>query len=125
MPATVVIVYDNGQVRSAALLAIRAAGHDVAAFADPMTALNAVEKDSRVRVLVSRIDFGPGQLNGVALAQMLRVRQISQDGKSSLHPIFIDLAENGRHAQGVGSFVPTPFDAPTLVSLVSRALTDE
>jgi len=122
MPATIVIVYDNRKVRSAAVLAIRAAGHDVAAFADPMTALSAVEKDSRVRVLVSRIDFGPGQLNGVALAQMLRVKQITQDGTSRLRPVFLDRPDNGHHATGIGAFVPMPLDAQTLVAAIGIAL---
>ena len=125
MPATIVIVYDNNRVRCAAILAIRAAGHDVAAFADPMTALDAVEQNSRVRVLVSRIDFGPGRLNGVALAQMLRVKQITQDGRSSLRPIFLDRSDNRHHATGIGAFVPVPFDVPTLVAAIGTALTTE
>ena len=125
MPATIVIVYDNTKVRSAALLAIRAAGHDVAAFSDPLTALNAIEKDSRVRVLVSRIDFGQGKLNGVALAQMLRVKQIAQDGESRLRPIFLDRSENGHHATGLGGFIPCPLDTGTLVTMIGRALAGE
>jgi len=122
MPATIVIVHDNKRIRSAALLAIRAAGHDVTAFDDPMTALNAVEKDSKVRVLVTRIDFGPGRLNGVALVQMLRVKQITQDGRSSLRPVFLDQSENSHHAHGVGSFVATPLDAQTPVAIIASAL---
>jgi DNA-binding NtrC family response regulator len=125
MPATIVIVHDDRNVLTAALLTIRAAGHDVAAFSDPMTALNAIEKDSRVRVLVSQIDFGTGKLNGVALSQMLRVKQITQDGKSSLRPIFLDRPEHGHHASGVGEFVPTPLNAQTLVVMIGSVLSDE
>jgi len=39
-----------------------------------MTALDAIEDNSRVRLLVTRVDFGEGTLNGVALARMLRVK---------------------------------------------------
>lgn len=125
MPATIVIVHDNKTIRSAARLAIRSAGHDVAAFADPMTALDAIEANSKVRVLVTRIDFGPGRLNGVALVQMLRVKQITQDGRSSLQPIFLDRSDNAHHAKGIGAFVPVPFDPPTLVAAIGTALTAE
>ena len=125
MPATIVIVHDDGKVRGAALLAVRAAGHDVAAYADPLTALNAIEKDSRVRVLVTRIDFGPRALNGIALSQMLRMKQITQDGTSHLRPIFLDRPENGHHATGVGGFVPTPLGIEALVAAIGNALADE
>lgn len=68
MPAPVVVVDHDRQTREAALVALRAAGLQVAAFDDPIVALGAIEKDSRACVLVSRIDFGPAKLHGVALA---------------------------------------------------------
>src|SRR5689334_8862104 len=121
MPAPVVIVVDDDETRESALDALLAASYDVAAFADPMVALDAVEKDSRVRVLVASIDFGTGQLNGVALVLMLRHKQIAQDGKSELRGVFIGPFANGRHAKKEGDFVPMPIDPQVLVDAVGRA----
>jgi hypothetical protein len=55
-----------------------------------MAALDAIEVGSRLRVLVTRVDFGPGKPNGIALARMVRVKRpgtkvvfvawISEDG---------------------------------------------
>jgi hypothetical protein len=61
---------------------LRAAGFDVAGFGDPMIALDAVESDTRIKVLATRINFGEGRLNGVALARMLR-HNIRRDGSGA------------------------------------------
>ena len=42
-----------------------------------MSALDAIESDTLLRVLVTRVDFGPGKLNGVALARMIRHKRPS------------------------------------------------
>ncbi len=75
MPAAVLVVHDEPDTRELAVTALRAAFLDVIGFDDPMAALNAIEDDTRVRVLVTRVAFGPGKLNGVALARMVRVKR--------------------------------------------------
>lgn len=45
----------------------------------PIAALDAIEATSRVRVVVTRVDFGEGKLNGAALARMLRVKLLGVD----------------------------------------------
>lgn len=122
MPAPVIIVDDGQDTRDAALMALRAAGLDVTAFDDPMTALDAIEKDSRARVLVSRTSFGPGKLHGLALARMLRRKQLVQDGESSLRCVFIGPPEDQRHAADEGEFMPVPLVPQALVSAVRKAL---
>ena len=75
MPAAVLVVHDEPDTRELAVTALRAAFLDVIGFDDPMQALNAIEDDTRVRVLVTSVAFGPGKLNGVALARMVRVKR--------------------------------------------------
>jgi len=118
MPAPVILVHDEGDVRRAAMDALREAGYDCVGFADPMTALDAIEDDSRVRVLVTRVDFGEGILNGVALARMLRSK------RPGAKAVFVARPGNEHHTEDVGIFVPVPFDPPRLVEAVERALTE-
>ena len=125
MPAAIVIVHDDKPTREAALAALWAAGHQAVAFGDPISALNAVEKDSRVRVLVSRIDFGPGKLNGAALVRMLRHKQLTQGGQSRLRVIFVALPANEEYAREEGDYLPMPLDPQALVDTVGKALAAE
>ena len=75
MPAAVIVVHDEQDVRDLAVAALRAAFLEVVGFEDPMAALAAMEASSRVRVLVTRVVFGPGKPHGVALALMVRVKR--------------------------------------------------
>lgn len=122
MPAPVIVVDDDQAMRGAAAAALRAAGVEIAAFDDPMTALEAIEKDSRARILISRTSFGPGKLHGLALARMLRRKQLVQDGKSSLRCIFIGPPEDLRHAVDEGEFMTMPLAPEALVQAVRKAL---
>ena len=118
-------MHDDKPTREAALAALWAAGHQAVAFSDPMAVLNAVEKDSRVRVLVSRIDFGPGKLNGAALVRMLRHQQLMRGGQSHLRVIFVALPVNEEYAREEGDYLPMPLDPQALVDAVSAALAEE
>jgi DNA-binding NtrC family response regulator len=75
MPATVLVIHDEPSACKLIIGPLQAAGQDVVGFGDPMTALDAVLIDSRVRVLVTRVNFGPGKLNGVNLSLMLKVKR--------------------------------------------------
>jgi CheY-like chemotaxis protein len=75
MPAPVLVVFDEEDTRDLAVATLTAAGLIAVGFADPVAALNAVEADSRVRVLVTLVDFGIGKLNGAALARMLKIKK--------------------------------------------------
>jgi len=113
MPAPIIVVHDENDVRQAAVDALRAAGHECVGFADPMTALDAIEDNTRVRVLVTRMDFGEGKLSGLALSRMLLVKQ------AGITTIFIARPEYERLAEGVGVFLPIlRFDPRSLVEMV-------
>jgi DNA-binding NtrC family response regulator len=117
MPAPIIVVHDDDDVRQAAMAALRAARHECAGFAHPMAALDAIEDNSQVRVLVTRVDFGAGALNGVALARMLRSTQ-------RVRVVFVALPENELHTKGMGVFLPMPLDPPKLVEAVEQVLTE-
>ena len=100
------------------LSAVRAAGYQTAGFDDPMAALDAIEADSRVRVLVTRVNFGPGKLNGVALARMLRLK------RSAVKVVFVGQPQSRNLIDGHGEFVPYPPDPRAVVEAVRQLLAD-
>jgi DNA-binding NtrC family response regulator len=116
MPAPVVVVHDEDDMREQALGALRGAGHGVIGLSDPTAALNAIEATSRVRVVVTRVDFGAGKLNGVALARMLKVKRLG------VKMVFVGLAEILQFADGLGACLPVPLDTEALVETVTRLL---
>jgi DNA-binding NtrC family response regulator len=116
MPAAVLVVHDEQSARELAVTALRAAFLEVVGFADPMTALDAIEASSRVRVLITRVVLGPGKPNGVALARMVRVK------RPSTKVVFVAREENAPHTEGLGVFLPRPLNPDILVATVSRVL---
>jgi FixJ family two-component response regulator len=113
MPAPVIVVHDEDDVRQSTVDALLAAGHECVGFVDPMTALDAIEDNTRVRVLVTRVDFGEGKLSGLALSRMLLVK------RAGISTVFIARPEYERLAEGVGVFLPIiPFDPQSLIEMV-------
>jgi DNA-binding NtrC family response regulator len=119
MPAPVLVVHDEIGTRELALEALRAGGLEAVGFSDPMHALDAIEADSRVRVLVTRIDFGEGRLNGLALARMLLVKRFD------VKTVFIARPEYEKFAEGVGEFLTFPLNPYHLVDVVARMLRNQ
>ena len=117
VPAPVLVVHDEPETRELAVSALRVAGLRAVGFDDPMKALAAIEANVRVRVLVTRVDFGPGKLNGAALARMLPVK------RREIRVVFVALPENQVHAESEGEFVPMPLNPYILVDTVARLLT--
>jgi DNA-binding NtrC family response regulator len=117
MPAPVIVAHDDKATRELAVAALIAAGLTAVGFHDLMAALDAVEDDSRVRVLVARIDFGAGKLNGVALARMRKLK------RPDVKILFLALPANREHAEGVGEFLLMPLVPYLLVDTVGRMLT--
>jgi hypothetical protein len=121
MPAPIIVVHNETDIREQALTALCTAGLEAKGFARPMAALDAIETDSRVRLLVTRVDFGPGQLNGVALANMVRINL-----RRGIKVVFIARDQHKSHTEGVGEFVPSsPLDPLALVDVVARLIGPE
>jgi DNA-binding NtrC family response regulator len=117
MPAPIIVVHDEGDVRQGAVDALRAAGHECVGFGDPMTALDAIEDNTRVRVLVTRVDFGEGKLSGLALTRMLLVKG------AGISTIFVAQPEYEHLTEGVGVFLSIlRFDPQSLAEIVGQLL---
>jgi hypothetical protein len=101
------------------VIALRAAFLEVVGFDDPMAALDAIETDSRVRVLVTCVEFGPGKSHGVPLARMVRIE------RPGARIVFVARAEYEPHAEGLGVFLPMPLNPDNLVATVSRLLASQ
>jgi DNA-binding NtrC family response regulator len=117
MPAPVLVVHEDPNTRELALSALRAAGHEVVAFADPIVALDAIESDSRVRVLVTSVTFPARKPNGVSLARMVRVK------RPGIKVVFIAALEDHPFTEGVGEVLPLALDPQALVDAVGRLMT--
>jgi DNA-binding NtrC family response regulator len=115
MPAAVIVVHDDPTMLEATLKALRDAGHDCAGFADPMAALDAVENESRLQVLATRLNFCPGKLNGLALARMLKFKQ------PAMHAVFAATPEDDlEEAAKTGRVLAEPLDPQELVEAVAE-----
>jgi DNA-binding NtrC family response regulator len=117
MPAPVLIAHRESNAREMLVSAIRAKGHEAVGFDDPLTALGALEADSRVRVLVTCVDFEPGKLNGIALANMLRAK------RHAVKVVFIGQPEHKRYTSGAGEFMRHPVEPRAVAQIVDRLLT--
>src|SRR5690242_5676562 len=102
MPAPVVVVHDDPATCEATLRALSEAGLDAVGFTNPMAALDAVETDGKLRVLVTRMSFGPNTLNGLALFRMLEHKRAPG---SDLRAVFIGRAEYREVAEADGLFL--------------------
>lgn len=69
----VLLVHDDPGLLDQFATAVRAAGISARATTSPMTALDILET-AVPAALVTRIDFGPHTLNGLALGRMARLR---------------------------------------------------
>ena len=116
MPAPVVVIHDDLAVREQIVNALHGALIDAVSFSDPMQALDAIEASDQVRVVVTRIDFGTGRLNGIALARMVKLKQ------PMVEVVFVGRPQNAEHIKGDGEFVPLPLDPQALVEAVRGRL---
>jgi DNA-binding NtrC family response regulator len=116
MPARIVVVHDDPEFIENTVTALLSDGHEVRAFTDPMSALDALEEAQRVEVLITRVLFPPGQPNGVALARMARLK------RPGVKIIFAALPETREHTEGLGEFLPAPADPMEIAALVGKML---
>jgi DNA-binding NtrC family response regulator len=116
MPARIVVVHDDPEFIDGTMAALVAAGHDVRAFTDTMSALKALERAQRVEVLVTRVVFPPGQPNGVSLALMAKLK------RPGMKVLFAAQHETREHTEGLGEFLPAPADPVEIAALVGKML---
>ena len=116
MPARIVVVLNEPGIAEEAASALRAQGHDSLALADPMTALELLERAERLELLVTCLNFPPGKPNGIALGRMARLK------RPSIRVLFVGPADLEEHAAGLGTFLTSPVTVPQVVEGVLRML---
>jgi len=116
MTARLFIVHDDPSFSQEVRAALEAAGHTVADFDDPMVALDALESAHQIELLITRANFGPGKLNGIALARMARIKQ------PDVRVLFTAISEYESHAEGLGEFLPAPVHVDDVVEVAERLL---
>jgi DNA-binding NtrC family response regulator len=117
MPAPVVIVHNENDAIEMLLQAVREAGYEAVGFKDPLLALEAIDADLQIRVLVTRVNFGEGKLNGSALARMLHYNR-----RRDIKVVFVGRSVNEHYVDGEGEFLPHPVDPKAVADVVSRVL---
>ena len=116
MPARIVAVHDEPSFLDPLAASLKADGHEVAAFDDPMLAWDALAGAQRVELLVTRMQFAPGKPNGVALARWAR------SSVPGVRVLFVARPEFHRDAEGIGAFLPLPVSVPQVAEAVLRLL---
>lgn len=116
MPARVVVVHDDPDFAIAATVALTLAGYSVAAFIDPLAALDVLEATQSVEVLITRVEFPPGKSNGIALARIVRTR------RPGVRVLFIASQDLREFGGGLGEFLPMSTDPASVAEVVARLL---
>jgi DNA-binding NtrC family response regulator len=117
MPARVAVVHDDPTFADP-LAALLGAGQDVALFTDPMAALDALDTARTIEVLVTRVQFAPGQPNGIALARMARIK------RPGIRVLFVARPEFAGEAADLGTFMAHPVSVADVAQTVGRLLVE-
>jgi CheY-like chemotaxis protein len=118
VPTSIVLVHDVAEFVEHTATALRAVGYTVTTFSNTMTAIDAMESEQPIDILITRVNFAPGQPNGVAFALMARVR------RPGLNVLFVGLPERLPYTEGVGVLLPAPVTAADVVAAVAGLLTN-
>jgi DNA-binding NtrC family response regulator len=116
VPARIVVVYDDIKFSEELAAQLRAEGHDVAAFPDPLAAWDALEAAKLTEVLVTRVEFPPGRSNGVALASMARLK------RPGICVLLLALPKYAEAAAAEGTLLPLPVSVEEAAETVKRLL---
>jgi DNA-binding NtrC family response regulator len=111
-----VIAHDDAEFVYNTAIALRAAGYSVAAFANSMSTLTALEDAQLVELLITRVLFPEGTPNGVALGRMARVK------RPGVKVLFVGRPDTQAHTEGVGEFLPASVTASEIVEMVEKML---
>jgi DNA-binding NtrC family response regulator len=114
MPANVIIVHDDPIFITAVAIELRLANHHVLTLGDPLEALPVLETEQPFDVLITRVRFAPGRSNGIALAQMTRVK------RPEIKVLFTVAPENIEYTEGLGEFLASPIDIRELAAMVNQ-----
>ena len=116
MPARIVVADDDPEFVNNTVMALRGAGYDVAAFADSMSALAALEVAQLVEVLITAVEFPEGLPNGVSLGLMARLK------RPGVNVLFVGGVKSLTYTEGVGELLPAYGTGSEIVEAVRKML---
>jgi DNA-binding response OmpR family regulator len=99
MPARIVVVHDDTKFVEELADDLRADGHEVATFPDPIAAWGAFEAAQKSELLITRVNFPPGRSNGMALALMARTR------RREIKVLFLAREDYAEEIQEIGMYL--------------------
>jgi hypothetical protein len=115
MTARIVMVLDRPEALAERIAALEVAGYPTLAFAEPISALIEIERNSAIELLVTKPRFGPGVQNGVSLALTARLR------RPDLKILFVGREEFRNFAADLGEYLLYP-TSPTAIADAAIAL---
>ncbi len=116
MPAPVVLVFDEPTFTEECATALRQVGYEVAAFTDPMRALDALDAANKIDLLITRVKYAPGKPNGVALARMARTK------RPDIRILFMAVPTSVEHIAGWGEYISLPATIADVVTAVQNEM---
>lgn len=116
MRAHVLVVHDDHLFTVQLMTALRLAGHDVTAFADPIEAWDYIAHSQHVDVLVTRVDFPRNRSNGAALAMRAHIED------PNIQVLFTTDLQWAGQTDGLGTFMQAPITVPDVVKAVADLL---
>ena len=116
VPARIVLVHDDPVFLNTLATALRADGHDTAAFSNSMLAWDALTAAHKVELLITRVRFPAGSPHGVALALHAR------DARPGVRVLFMAVPELRSHAEGLDMVMLLPVTPAEIVATVARLL---
>jgi DNA-binding NtrC family response regulator len=117
MCAHIVVAHNDPTFLLSLASALRAVGHDVAAFDNSMAAWDAISGRKGVEILISRVRFPAGSPYGNALAKHAYVQH------PGLRVIFTAAPEMREYADNLTIFLPTPVSVVKVLATVAGLLT--
>ena len=111
----ILVVHNDAAVCGQFQAALTGAGFDVQTVLDPMAALERLDV-WRPDAIVTRIQFGDGKLNGLALGRMVRTR------RPAIPVVFVCYRDWHELPEGVGQVLKMPLAPADLVDAVRSAV---
>ena len=108
------MVHDDPDFCISIAVALKAAGYEVAAYPDPLAALDEVYSARPVELVLTRVRFPSGKGDGVTLAVSARHR------RPDIKILFLALPAFAEYVAGVGDFMPAPAEIEDIVGAVRR-----
>ena len=112
------MVHDDTEFATDVVAGLRQAAYDVMAFADSHSALDAMEAARTVELVITPVQFPPGQPNGVSLGLMARNK------RRGVKILFLARPENEGFADGIGEVLVAPVTANDVVAKAQEILSE-